>query len=278
MNIRSIILVCLYFIICFKLTAQSKFALIPKIGIQNEINTGSDKVFYLPFAGEMEVKIPFFHATAAGYYYRTVANNFEPIPNVMSFDLSAALAFGKKETSFLLGGVYSYNNRSYGIDYESSNGNEFVINTNSIYIQNTENGKEWTQSGVTKEEDVRIHFSKALPYFGAGLGYRSISPSGRDKDFITLMVYFYWCPYKIDESQNIIQSPYQINVPIEYSIKGLKYQYRGLGMEMKYNFYNFGLNLKMGTKPNIYVQDPTEDKLSAFQRAFIISTGFFLTF
>lgn len=278
MNLKSMISIGLFFLICFKLNAQSKFALIPKIGGLCEINTGSDKVFYLPFAGEMEVKIPFFHASAAGYYYRTVGNNFEAIPNVMSYDLSAALVLGKKETSFLLGGVYSLNNRSYGIDYESSNGNEYAFNTNSIYIQNAENGKEWTQSGETKEEDVRVHFSKPLPYYGAGFGFISVSPSGKEKDFITVMFYYYWCPSKVNESQTLIQSPYQINVPIEYSIKGLKYQYRGLGMEMKYNFYNFGLNLKMGTKPNVYVQDPSVDKLKAFERAFNMSFGMFLTF
>jgi hypothetical protein len=264
-------------IICLTVYGQKRFAIIPKIGLGAEIITGSDKIAYLPFTSELQVRLPFFHATAQAYYYRTLSNNFDPIPNVINYEGSAALVFGKAETSLLLGGFYSLNNRSYGIDYSSSSG-EYDFSFNSIYIQNLENGKEWTQTAPSAEKDVRVHFTKSYPYFGAGLGLLTVSPSKKDRDFITLMFYFYWAPKLDNAEQTIIHSPYQINVPIEYSIQGLKYHSTGVGLDLKYNFYQFGLNMKMGTKPNIYVVEPGGDKMSRFERGFQMSIGFFLTF
>lgn len=260
------------------LFSQSKFGIIPKIGIGTEVNSGSDKVFYLPFTGEIQAHMPLIQTSFQAYYYRTLSNNFDQIPNVRSYDASAAIVIGKAPASLLIGGFYSYNNRSYGIDYDIASGNEYDYNSNPIFIQNMENGKEWTQTSVSEGSSTRVHFTKALPYYGAGLGFKSISPSEKNNDYITIMIYYFWAPKLNNLDQTIIRSPFNINVPIEYNIQGLKYHYTGFGLDMKYNFYQFGLNLRMGTKPNIYIQDPNGDKLKRFERAFNMSLSFFISF
>ncbi len=232
----------------------------PFVGVFGDLNSEgvSSKLTNAGLAFGSHLDFWRLHGSLNIYRYNKLKSDIGFLDNVYNYDLKASFCVTKlKDMGLSLIGTYDAGKRPMVLEQDKDKGGALL---------STETGLP-----VLKETDDKYFLTTQLPFYGLGIGFLVKNKRIRsDVSFLEISLRYLFIDKSVLSSADVIElSPYNINVPIQYKSDGLKLKKQGLMFQVSMDKGLFGGFLMLGTRPLLYADYVTIDRLKPIQSSLI---------